>query len=194
VEPPRPNPTADARRTILIVDDDAASRDLLARWFQDGGWAVRVATTCAEALSVAAVAPPDRCIIEQGLPDGSGLDLFPRLRALGPGLSGVVLTRYPSIAAAVHAIRTGFADYLAKPIDWVHLAALFGIGLPVGWALPAANDTTEDASEPHTLARVQWEHIQAVLFSCCGNVSEAARILGLHRRSLQRKLRRLPPP
>jgi two-component system response regulator RegA len=185
--------------TVLIVDDEAAPRENLATWFRGAGCHVRLAATCTEALSVAAVALPDRVLVEQRLTDGSGLELFPRLRALSPGLSGVVLTRYPSIAGAVHAIRIGFRDYLAKPADWVHLAALFGIAPPervIGRASPAndtANDATNDGPESYTLARAEWEHIQAVLFACCGNISEAARVLGVHRRSLQRKLRRIAP-
>jgi two-component system response regulator RegA len=177
---------------VLIVDDDASSRDLVAGWLRSSGWGVRTATTCAEALGIAAMALPDRSIIEQRLADGSGLDLFPRLRALRPGLSGVVLTRYPSIAGAVHAIRIGFRDYLAKPVDWVHMSSLFGVTPPANTASPA-NDITVEEPESYTLARVEWEHIQAVLFSCCGNISEAARVLGVHRRSLQRKLRRIAP-
>jgi two-component system response regulator RegA len=181
------------RPTVLIVDDDATARDGLAGWFRGAGWDARIATTCAEALGVAAVAMPDQSIIEARLADGSGLDLFPRLRAIRPGLSGVVLTRYPSIAGAVHAIRIGFRDYLAKPIDWVHMASLFELTPPPNTRSSSpANDTAIDP-ESYTLARVEWEHIQSVLFSCCGNISEAARVLGVHRRSLQRKLRRIAP-
>jgi two-component system response regulator RegA len=194
VAPGAEEPVEHGRPAVLVVDDDVASRDLLASWFRSAGWGVRVAGTCAEALGIAAVALPDRSIIEQRLSDGSGLELFPRLQALRPGLSGVVLTRYPSIAAAVHAIRIGFRDYLAKPADWVHMASLFGITPPESPRRPSpANDTLADGPESYTLARVEWEHIQAVLFSCCGNISEAARVLGVHRRSLQRKLRRIAP-
>jgi two-component system response regulator RegA len=182
----------DTGPTILIVDDDSAARDLLARWFQGAGWQVRLADTCAVALGIAAVATPEQGIVEQRLPDGSGIDLLPRLRALSPGMTGVVLTRYPSIAAAVRAIRIGFRDYLAKPVDWVHLAALFGISPPSAPLRAPANDTA--AEEARSLARMEWEHIQSVLFNCGGNVSAAARLLRVHRRSLQRKLRRIAPP
>jgi two-component system response regulator RegA len=183
----------DTGPTILIVDDDSAARDLLARWFHGAGWQVRLADTCAAALGIAAVATPDQGIVEQRLPDGSGIDLLPRLRALSPAMSGVVLTRYPSIAAAVRAIRVGFRDYLAKPVDWVHLAALFGISPPPSPLRAPANDIAGDDAA-RSLARIEWEHIQSVLFNCGGNVSAAARLLRVHRRSLQRKLRRIAPP
>jgi two-component system response regulator RegA len=151
---------------------------------------VRVASHCAEALGLAAAVLPEQAIVEQRLVDGSGLELLQRLRAISPSVSGVVLTRYPSIAAAVHAIRLGFRDYLPKPVDWGRLAGLYGVQPPPGARAPA-NDVDGDAC---TLARLEWEHIQAVLFDCQGNVSAAARVLGVHRRSLQRKLRRIAPP
>jgi two-component system, response regulator RegA len=205
--------------TILIVDDDTSARDGLARWFESGGWQVFGAGTCSEALGVAAVTAPGYGIVEQRLADGSGLDLLARLRVLSPPISGVVLTRYPSIAAAVHAIRIGFRDYLAKPVDWLRLGALFGIRAPVVATGPANDQQWGAAERPTrpprrvvfgkaeahpagagveeeswTLARIEWEHIQSVLFDCRGNVSAAARQLGVHRRSLQRKLRRIAPP
>jgi two-component system response regulator RegA len=181
--------TKDAR-TVLIVDDDRAVREALARWFEASHWEVRAAARCAEALGLAAATLPEHAIVEQRLVDGSGLELLQRLRAISPAVSGVVLTRYPSIAAAVHAIRLGFRDYLPKPVDWGRLASLYGLRPPAGTRAPA-NDVDGDGC---TLARLEWEHIQAVLFDCGGNVSAAARVLGVHRRSLQRKLRRIAPP
>lgn len=193
VTPPAPLRSTSPR--VLIVDDDRLSRDRVAGWFRCAGWNVQVATTCAEALGIAAVALPGCGIVEQRLADGSGLDLFPRLRALSPDLDCVVFTRYPSIAGAVHAIRLGFRDYLAKPATREVVSALFGIAPspPIAAAVPPANDTAEEIPECQSLARVEWEHIQSVLFACCGNVSQAARLLGVHRRSLQRKLRRIAP-
>jgi two-component system response regulator RegA len=165
-------------RTVLIVDDDAPAREALARWLCQAGWTVRPAATCADAMASAAVASLDVAIVEQRLADGSGLELFTRLRALSPDMFGVVLTRYPSIAAAVHAIRIGFRDYLPKPVDWAQLAALFEIAPP---STDVAGRPPEPEAPP-SLARVEWEHIQSVLFSCGGNVSAAARQLGMHRR------------
>jgi two-component system, response regulator RegA len=173
-------------RTVLIVDDELCVRDALAAWFRRSGWNVRTAERCSQAVGLAVAIVPDHLIVEQDLGDGSGLDLLPRLRAINPAVSGVVISRSPSIAAAVQAIRVGFRDYLAKPIDLRCLAGLYG---PKALAVNVpANDAQR---EPVSLARVEEDHIHAVLRGCRGNISEAARALGLHRRSLQRKLRRL---
>ena len=138
---------------------------------------------------------PECLIVEQRLPDGSGFDLLPRIKALNPGVVGIVLTRTPAIAAAVHAIRSGFRDYLAKPIEARRLGAMLGIAGATQGATSAANDVLGfEEEDSASLARVEWEHIHAVLLDCGGNISEAARVLGLHRRSLQRKLRRNSPP
>jgi two-component system response regulator RegA len=135
-------------------------------------------------------------IAEQRFADGSAFDLLGRVRETSPAIIGVVLTRTPSIAAAVHAIRSGFRDYLAKPIDPRRLESLLAgfVGGPdhAAAVASAANDVSFD-DEPASLARVEWEHIHTVLLDCRGNISEAARVLGLHRRSLQRKLRRSRP-
>jgi two-component system response regulator RegA len=138
---------------------------------------------------------PEYLIVEQRLPDGAGFDLLPRMKSLNPSVVGLVLTRTPAVAAAVHAIRNGFRDYLAKPMEARRLGVLLGIVSPApGAAASAANDVVAfDDEEPASLARVEWEHIHAVLIDCGGNISEAARVLGLHRRSLQRKLRRNSP-
>jgi two-component system response regulator RegA len=187
VSPPCPN--------ILIVDDDPCVRTSLAQWFRDARWSVKTAERCGQAVALAGMAPPSYLIVEQRLADGTGFDLLARVRALNPNVVAIVLTRYPSVAAAVHAIRMGFQDYLAKPIEARRIAALFGATPPS--AAPrdgAANDVFEADDEPASLARVEWEHIHTVLLDCRGNISEAARVLGLHRRSLQRKLRRLGPP
>jgi two-component system, response regulator RegA len=186
-------------RSVLIVDDDPGVREPAARWFRDAGWKVNTAETCCNAISLAAMGAPENVIVEQRLPDGSAFDLLARLRVFNPGVVGVVLTRIPSIAAAVHAIRTGFRDYLAKPMDPARLGALLGVTASVetlrGNLPGAANDVLDEAgTRAASLARVEWEHIHSVLLGCRGNVSEAARILGLHRRSLQRKLRRNGPP
>jgi two-component system response regulator RegA len=189
----RPNVT----RTLLVVDDDPCASEPMVRWFRELRWNVRVAVSRAQAVDYAVAHLPDFLVVEQRLVDGPGYELLPRLKALNPAVVGVVLTRLPSIAAAVHAIRLGFRDYLAKPIAPRRLACLFGVGSPDDAdavnGLAAANDVAV-ADEPPSLARVEWEHIHSVLLDCRGNISEAARVLGLHRRSLQRKLRRNGPP
>jgi two-component system response regulator RegA len=188
VPPTRPN----TPRSVLIVDDDPCASEGLARWFRTAQCSVRTASSCSQAASLAVTGIPDFLIVEQRLPDGQGFDLLPRMRALNPAVVGIVLTRSPAIAAAVHAIRSGFRDYLAKPIEPSRLGCLLGVGEP--GAATAANDVAlPEDDEPASLARVEWEHIHTVLLDCRGNISEAARVLGLHRRSLQRKLRRNGP-
>jgi len=180
-------------RNILIVDDDPCARESLAQWFREARWSVRTADRCVTAIALAGSLAPRCLIVEQKLCDGTGFDLLSRIRARTPEVAAIVLTRYPSIAAAVHAMRAGFQDYLAKPIEVRRVAALFG-ATSLAAGEPVANDVFESDEEPASLARVEWEHIHTVLLDCRGNISEAARVLGLHRRSLQRKLRRLGPP
>jgi two-component system response regulator RegA len=180
--------------SILIVDDDACVRASMAQWFRDARWSVRTAERSVQAAAMAAHAPPSYLVVEQKLADGTGFDLLSKVRAVNPEVVAIVLTRYPSVAAAVHAIRMGFQDYLAKPIEPRRIAALFGAASDLGRRDGAANDVFEADDEPASLARVEWEHIHTVLLECGGNISEAARQLGLHRRSLQRKLRRVGPP
>jgi two-component system response regulator RegA len=186
------NPSPRPPTNILIVDDDPCASEALASWFRAARCSVRTATSCAHAATLALTGIPEYLIVEQRLPDGSGFDLLPRMKALNPSVVGIVLTRTPAIAAAVHAIRSGFRDYMAKPIEARRLGALLGIA---GAAPDIANDVMSfEEEESASLARVEWEHIHAVLLDCGGNISEAARVLGLHRRSLQRKLRRNSPP
>ncbi|HEX4405540.1 MAG TPA: response regulator, partial [Polyangia bacterium] len=141
-------------RSILIVDDDPCVRETLALWFRDAKWSVRTAERCVQAVALAGMVIPEYLIVEQKLCDGSGFDLLLRLRALNPALKAIVLTRYPSVAAAVHAIRMGFQDYLAKPIERSRVAALISAGTPpsVGKADGAANDVFEADEEPASLA------------------------------------------
>jgi two-component system, response regulator RegA len=192
--------TLDCPRSLLLVDDDLVVREPMARWFRDAGWKVNTAETCSHAVSLTAIGAPDYLVVEQRLADGTGFDLLTRVRAYNQNVVGVVLTRIPSIAAAVHAIRSGFRDYLAKPIDACRLAGFLGVSPAVetlaGHLPGAANDVDPPDLDGQraSLARVEWEHIHSVLLGCRGNVSEAARVLGLHRRSLQRKLRRNGPP
>jgi two-component system response regulator RegA len=165
-------------RTVLIVDGDRDASHILADWFAASGWSVLVASSCEEAAGAVNSRLPDLLVVEENLGDGSGLDLLPRLRARHGALAGIVLTSTGSVAAAVRAIRLGFQDYLIKPLDRHRLVDLF---------TPPANDAF---IEQPSLERVEREHITAVLSICGGNISEAARRLGIHRRSLQRRLRR----
>ncbi len=178
--------------SLLLVDDDEVFRRRLARAFCDRGWEVREAADLAGALDAAEDDTPEYVVVDLRLPDGSGLEIVRRLRALDETTAIVVLTGYGSIATALDALRLGAAHYLTKPADVDDIIAAF-TRAPVG-----ADEVTVASPDPITetpsLARVEWEHINRVLADSGGNVSEAARRLRLHRRSLQRKLSKYPVP
>jgi two-component system response regulator RegA len=172
---------------ILLVDDDERFAGRLARAFENRGLRVRVAHDHAAAVGEARRAPVEWAVVDLRLPDHSGLELIRDLLALCPDARIVMLTGYGSITTAVDAGRLGAINYIAKPTDADMVLAAFDHPDPSG-------TTPTDASyEPPSLARTEWEHINRVLRDCGGNISEAARKLGLHRRTLQRKLKTLPP-
>ncbi len=140
------------------------------------------APTGATALPIVARERLDFAVLDLRLPDMNGLELIERIKTVSPSTRVVVLTGYGSIATALEAMRLGASDYLAKPLD-VDKVALALAGGSGRHRLPLAVPS---------LARVEWEHINRVLVDCEGNVSAAARLLGIHRRSLQRKLAKLP--
>jgi two-component system response regulator RegA len=175
--------TADARPTLLLADDDSAFRAVLARALTSRGFDVRTAASGDEAAAVAAADPPELAVVDLRMPGRSGLELVRHLKVLDAQTRVVVLTGYGSIATAVEAMKLGAINYLSKPADADQVLAALGM---TEAAVAGGPDTP-------SLARVEWEHIQRVLQDCAGNVSEAARRLGLHRRSLQRNLARTPP-
>ncbi len=168
--------------TLLLVDDDATLRDRLARALRARGYEGATAGNGAEALARARQDSPELVVLDLRMPDLSGLDVLRALRAEDPATRILILTGYGSIATAVEATRLGAVGYLPKPVDADDIVAAFegGAGGPAPIEAPS-------------LARAEWEHIQRVLGDCGGNISEAARRLGLHRRSLQRKLQKYPP-
>jgi two-component system response regulator RegA len=169
--------------TLLVVDDDDAFRETLARAMERRGFAVTVAPGPEEAEAAARECTMEYAVVDVRMPGGSGIDLVAKLRSIDDGTRVVVLTGYGSIANAVAAMRSGAVDYLTKPTDAASVEkALLGSG-------PA--DGTDDALP--SLDRVEWEYLQRVLADCDGNVSDAARRLGMHRRSLQRKLAKNAP-
>jgi two-component system response regulator RegA len=168
---------------ILVADDDSPYRSRLCQALRDRGHEVAEAGTCAEALDVVAPFGPDHAVLDLRLPDGTGLDLLTDLLAVHPDLRCIVLTGYGSIATAVEAVRQGAVDYLSKPADADEILRAFD---------PDAEGDPAESDAP-SLHRVEWEHIQRVLADCDGNVSQAARVLGVHRRTLQRKLATRPP-
>lgn len=167
--------------SLLLVDDDEVFRSRLALALRARHYEVREASTAAMAIESAESETPERAIVDLRIPGGSGLEVVKALKALDPSTEIVVLTGYGSIATAIDAVRLGARDYLTKPADADRIVAALE-GRPAG----------EGAEETPSLARVEWEHIQRVLADAEGNVSEAARRLGVHRRSLQRKLARYP--
>jgi two-component system response regulator RegA len=171
-------------RSFLVVDDDEVFRERVVRALRTRGFDVREAADVASALAAAHRDSPELALVDLRMPDGSGLDVVRGLRALDTTTLIVVLTGYGSIATALDAVRLGATNYLTKPTDVDRILAAF---TPDG----VARDP-DVGSETPSLARVEWEHINRVLADCGGNISEAARVLGVHRRSLQRKLQKFP--
>lgn len=172
-------------RSLLIVDDDAPFRTRLVRAFTERGFDVRGAADYEEAIAIARDESPELTLVDLRLPGKSGLDLVRGLKELDATTNVVVLTGYGSIATAVESLRLGATSYLTKPVDADQILAAFDHP-------PQGEGRQPLSAQP--LARVEWEHIQRVLADCDGNVSQAARLLGIHRRSLQRKLSKYPVP
>ena len=165
---------------LLVVDDDQTFRTRLVRALTDRAIESYGAATSAEALQLATQYAITDAVVDLRLGEEDGTDLVRELRAKYPDMTIVVLTGYGSIVTAVETVHAGANDYLTKPCDADQiLAALKGDGA--------------EAPDVPSLARVEWEHMQRVLADCDGNISEAARRLGMHRRSLQRKLSKYPP-
>jgi two-component system response regulator RegA len=173
--------------SILIVDDDEVFRTRLARAFVDRGYDVRTAGDYDSAVAQAQADSPELAVLDLKMPGRSGLELVKALREIDPATKMLVLTGYGSIATAIDAVRLGATYYLAKPADADDIVAAFARG-----EAPPLEPPDIDYKAP-SLARAEWEHINRVLSDCGGNISEAARRLGIHRRSLQRKLQKYPP-
>jgi two-component system, response regulator RegA len=178
-------------RRFLVVDDDAAFRTRLVKALSARGHIAVGAGSVDEALEMAAAHRPDSAVVDMKMPGGkSGLDLVAPLVSKFEGIQIVILTGYGSIATAVEAVRNGAINYLSKPADADQILAAFDAD---GEGHNGGAGTNESEATPPSLARVEWEHIQRILTDCDGNISLAARRLGIHRRSLQRKLSKLPP-
>lgn len=175
-------PTSAESHRLLLVDDNAAFRCTLATALSRHGLRVDVAGGFADAVAAIARLRPQRAIVDLNLGDGDGLALISRLRQANPAVAIVVLTGYASIATAVAAIRLGATHYLAKPATVDEILAAFDRS--------AGDCATPLSATPLSLPQLEWEHLQRTLLEQQGNISAAARVLGLHRRSLQRKLRK----
>ncbi|GAA5315653.1 MAG: response regulator transcription factor [Candidatus Pelagadaptatus aseana] len=168
---------------ILIVDDDTILTRVLARAFTKRGYDVAEAHNAEAAIQQIQQQPYDRCVLDLKIASDSGLPLIPKLKALQPDLNIVMLTGYSSINTAVEAIKLGASNYLCKPADADEILAAFA-------AEPDAS--VEISNNPISVNRLEWEHIQKVLAEHDGNISATARALGMHRRTLQRKLQKKP--
>jgi len=169
---------------MLIVDDDPVFTRVLSRAMTRRGYDVRVARSADEALQIADEHQPLMATIDLKMEGRSGLTLIPQLKARHPNLKMLVLTGYASITTAVEAIKLGALNYLPKPADADQILAA------LNQAAPDAEMTISEA--PMSVNRLEWEHIQKVLAEHDGNVSATARALGMHRRTLQRKLAKRP--
>lgn len=170
--------------SLLLVDDDEPFLRRLAKAMEKRGFSVETADSVAGGRSIAAVRPPAYAVVDLRLDDGNGLDVVEAIRERRPDARVVVLTGYGAIATAVAAVKVGATDYLAKPADADDISA----------ALLSANGSLPPPPEnPMSADRVRWEHIQRVYELCDRNVSETARRLGMHRRTLQRILAKRSP-
>lgn len=171
-------------RSLLIVDDDHTFLTRLGRSMESRGFTVRGAHSVAEGLAAIAVSPPAFAVIDMRLSDGNGLDVIRELKAKRPDARGVILTGYGNIATAVTAVKLGAFDYLAKPADADEIYNAL---------IATRHDKTELPENPMSADRVRWEHIQRIYELCGRNVSETARRLNMHRRTLQRILAKKAP-
>lgn len=169
---------------LLLVDDDQAFRQRLATMLQRRGFAVSAASGLGEARRLAESVRPGHAVVDMRLEDGNGLDLVAELRAMRPDVRIVMLTGYGNLATAVAAVKAGAVDYLAKPADPEDIVRALTAG-------PGA--APEPPAEPMSADRVRWEHITRVYELCGRNVSETARRLKMHRRTLQRILAKRSP-
>lgn len=171
-------------RPLLLVDDDAPFRQRLSVLLSRKGFAVTAVGSLQEARVEAARIKPAHAVVDMRLEDGNGLDLVAELRAMSPDVRVVMLTGYGNLATAVAAVKAGAIDYLAKPADPEDIVR----------ALSADGSNKPEAPpEPMSADRVRWEHIQRVYELCDRNVSETARRLKMHRRTLQRILAKRSP-
>jgi len=170
--------------SLLIVDDDAAFRNRLARAMENRGFAVTLAESVAEGVAATRTTPPAYAVVDLRLEDGNGLDVVEALRRQREDAKIVILTGYGAIATAVAAVKAGAVDYLSKPADADDIEC----------ALRAPKLAKPPPPEnPMSADRVRWEHIQRVFELCDRNVSETARRLNMHRRTLQRILAKRSP-
>jgi len=170
--------------SLLLVDDDEVFCSVLSKALVKRSFDVQVAHNVVDALKEAKQSLPEYAVIDLNMPGPSGLTLVEKLKKLDPHTMIVILTGYASIATAVEAIKLGAIHYLAKPADADEIVASFH--------REKGDSSMPIAANPMSVNRLEWEHIQRILAECNGNISETARRLGMHRRTLQRKLKKRP--
>jgi two-component system, response regulator RegA len=175
---------ATGERSLLIVEDDKSFLQRLARAMETRGFEVNIAESVAEGLLQVEKAPPAFAVVDMRLGDGNGLDVISAIKKRRPDARAIILTGYGNIATAVNAVKLGAVDYLAKPVDADDVAAAL-LAMDVKRIAPPENPMSAD--------RVRWEHIQRIYELCDRNVSETARRLNMHRRTLQRILAKRAP-
>lgn len=171
-------------KPLLLVDDDPVFSEVLAKALTKRDFEVWSATNVEDAKQLLQEFIPDYAVVDLRMPGVSGLKLIPSLCELNNEIKIVILTGYASISTAVEAVKLGATHYLTKPADADEIVAAF--------ERSSGESQTDISPTPISLDRLEWEHIQKVLADCNGNISEAARCLGLHRRTLQRKLQKRP--
>jgi two-component system response regulator RegA len=171
-------------RSLLIVEDDKPFLQRLARAMESRGFTVTTAESVADGLTQLETSSPAFAVVDMRLEDGNGLDVISALKRRRPDARGIVLTGYGNIATAVTAVKLGAVDYLSKPVDADDVVAAL---------LALDGRKAEPPENPMSADRVRWEHIQRIYELCGRNVSETARRLNMHRRTLQRILAKRAP-
>ena len=172
------------QKTLLIVDDDSIFSSILSRALTRRGYVALTAETASEAVLICQQHQPQQAVVDLKLETESGLNLLPQLKKANPEIQMLILTGYSSISTAVEAIKMGAVNYLCKPAGVEDILAAFDN--------TAANPEIAIKETPPSIDRLEWEHIQKVLAQNEGNISATARSLGMHRRTLQRKLLKRP--
>ncbi|GAA4466575.1 response regulator transcription factor [Novipirellula rosea] len=185
--PPVYNAATVGADSILLVDDTLVLRERLSLAMQQRGFRVEMAADFDQAVEVFSQRPTDLAVLDLRMPGKSGLELLRKLLQMKPSTRVILLSGFGSIPASIDAVRAGAVNFLSKPADADDILSAFVRGVE-----PSVPDGATAFPAP-SLARNEWEHIHRVLSECGNNISEAARRLGIHRRSLQRKLRKRAP-
>ncbi|ORU91762.1 MAG: two-component system response regulator [Cycloclasticus sp. symbiont of Poecilosclerida sp. N] len=169
---------------MLIIDDDEVYCSVLCSAFERRGFDVETACNEQQAIEKIEAFEPEFAVVDLRLEESSGLHLIKRIKEKDKNTKVIMLTGYASIATAVEAVKLGAIQYITKPANADEILAAFEHNEP--------NASVTPSEQPMSVKRLEWEHMQKVLFECDGNISEAARRLNMHRRTLQRKLAKKP--